>query len=301
MTGSIFTARFRRHNRIIGGLVLTGAGVGPFVAGLIALTYVLPQPHGPVAIGITIVCFLLAGLLPWRAIQHMSLGGNAYLRDRLAEKLSASGEDITPGAEKEFVGFSPGKDLLSWEGETDRDVGFLCEDEGALIYRGDEYCWTLRRQAIDSIKALSISGGPQRIVITWRATREPGRALTLASREARTLAGANQATQKLLHRLQEWKQRVSESEEQSPILGLPPTDTAGGYPMEQAPKGSCATLVSVGVVVTLSIWLVAPQLITAGYYYHGILWAGLIAVGGAMFATHFLAYLQTYEVSQKGS
>ena len=298
MAGSIFTARFRRHNRIIGGLVLTGAGVGPFVAGLIALTYVLPQPHGPVATGITIVCFLLAGLLPWRAIQFMSLGGNAYLRNRLAEKLPASGEDIAPGAEKEFVGFSPGKDLLSWEGETDRDVGFLYQDEGALIYRGDEYCWTLRRQAIDSIKALSISGGPQRIVITWRATREPGRALTLASREARTLSGANQATHRLGRSLQEWKARASDSQGQPPALGLPPTDTAGGYPLERAPTGSCATLLSVGVIVTLSIWFIVQWLITAGYYYHGVLWAGLIAVGGAIFTAHFLAYLQTYEARE---
>ena len=293
MAGSVFTAQFRHRNRVIAGLVLLAASSGPFLPGLAAITYLAPS--GPVAAGITLICFVLAGLLPWLVLDRLSLLGNDYLRRQLVAKLHNTGEDIEQVAWREFVGFSPGEELRNWDGETDRDVGLLSLEQGTLAYRGDEYSWVLRHELVDSIAAAPVSGGPQRVVINWHAPREPGRALTLGSREARTLRKANRATLELLHNLQQWKNAASVDAGEPPPLGLPPTDTSGSHPLDKPPIGSCASVLAVVIIVTLGIWYVAQRFISAGYYYHGILWAGLIAVSGAMFTVHFLSYLQSYE------
>lgn len=295
MADSVFTSRFKRRNRIIGGLTLTIAGTSPFVIGLVLISYLGPRLPQPVAAGIILLAFLLAGLLPWRALDRLALLGNRLLRQQLSEKLLKAADGISSIGEAELVGFSPGEELRSWEGETDHDVGFLSRDAGALIYRGDAYSWTLRREAIDTIEALPAGGGLQRIVVKWHAPREPGRAFTLGSRKAQTLRSANRATVELLHNLQQWKNATGDAAGLSLPLGLPPTDTSGSYLVEKAPAGSCATLLAVTAIITLSIWHVTQRFISAGHYYHGILWAGLIAVGGAMFTVHFLGYLQSYE------
>lgn len=295
MAGSVFTTQFKQRNRIIAGLMLIVAATSPFVVGLVLINYPGPWLSSAVAAGITALAFLLAALLPWRVVEHLALLGNKVLRQQLIEKLGSTGESIDSGVHREFVGFSPGRELRSWDGETDRDVGFLVMDRGALIYCGDEYSWTLRREAIEAIEVAPRAAQPHRVVVIWHAPREPGRAFTLASREAQTLRGANRASAKLLRDLRQWHNEVSDAGGPTPVLGLPPTDISGSYPVEKPPAGSCATLLAVTIIVTLSIWYVAQQFISAGYYYHGILWAGLIAVAGAMFVVHFLGYLQSYE------
>ncbi len=295
MAGSLFTAQFKQRNRIIAGIMLIIAATSPFLAGLLLINYLSPQFSGPIVAGITALAFLLAVLLPWHALHRLALLGNRSLGQQLTEKLASVKTDIDSPGRWEFVGFSPGQELRSWDGETDCDIGFLSMDEGALIYHGDEYSWTLRRAAIDAIQALPVSGGLQRVVVIWHAPREPERAFTLASREAQTLRGANRATARLLRDLRQWHSASSNDGGRPPALGLPPTDTSGSYPAEQPPVGSCATILAVTIIVSLSIWHVAQRFISAGYYYHGILWAGLIAAAGAMFTVHFLGYLQSYE------
>lgn len=293
MAGSVFTTRFRQRNRIIGGLVLLAAGTSPFLVGLVLITSSLPSGAAPAII--TLLCFVLAGLLPWLALDRLSLLGNDYLRQQLATKLPSGAEDTEELPQPEFVGFSPGEELRNWDGDTDSDVGFLTIGTDALVYRGDEYSWVLRRETIDTVQVVAVSGGLGRILIKWHAPREPGRALTLASREGRSLRKANRITAGLLRSLQRWKEAAGADADEPPPLGLPPTDISGSHLVDRPPTGSCATILAVTTIVTLSIWLAAQQFVSAGFYLHGILWAGLIAMGGAMFTVHFLSYLQSYE------
>ncbi|MCK4323058.1 MAG: hypothetical protein KAW89_00910, partial [Armatimonadetes bacterium] len=181
-----------------------------------------------------------------------------------------------------------------WEGETDRDVGFLELAEGALIYRGDSFSWSLRRENISSIELLEGSGTPQRIVINWHMPGQPGRAFTLASREANTLSGAQQATRALHSTLGQWHAAAS-SASAVPTLGSPPTSLAGSIPVEKLPTGACLSILSVVVITVLMAWYMAQQFIDRQLYYHAVLWAGLIVVAAMIFISYFLGYLQAAE------
>ena len=298
MTGSVFTAQFRQHNRRIAGLALLATGAGPFLTGLALITYVFASAPAPAGALVTLLCFALAGLLPWLALGHVAVLGNNRLRQRLAARLAATGADPEALTQGEFVGFSPGEQLRSWDGDTDRDVGLLALEPEALVYRGDEYTWVLRRQAIDALEPLPITNRLLRILVRWHAPRDPGRALTLASRQGRTLREANRTTAQLLHDLQQWKSAAHSDVGQPPALGLPPNDTSGSYLLDQPAAGSCSSLLAVTVIVALTMWHLAQRFISAGFYYHGVLWAGLVAVSAAVFTMHFLSYLQTYEAGE---
>ena len=273
------------------GLLLLAAGTVPFAAGLVTITYLLPSPTG-ISAGLATALALVVGLLlPWVSYQRLALFGNGYLRRSLAQKWEQAGHS-SPAAT--FVGFSPGSDLRMWEGETDQDVGFLELAEGALIYHGDSFSWSLRRESISSIDLLEEPGTPQRIIVHWHMPGQPGRAFTLSSREANTLSGAQQATRTLHGTLGQWYAAAS-SAGPVPTLGSPPTSLAGSTPVEKLPAGACLSILSVVVITVLMAWYVAQQLIGRGFYYHAILWAGLIVVAAMIFISYFLSYLQAAE------
>ncbi len=274
------------------GLLLLAAGTVPFAAGLVIITYLLPSPTGTSAGLATTLALVVGSLLPWVSYQRLALFGNGYLRSSVAQKWEEVGISA-PAAT--FVGFSPGEELRVWEGETDQDVGYLELADGVLIYHGDSFSWSLRRENIGSIEPMDEPGAPQRIVVHWHKPGQSGRAFTLASREANTLRGAQQATRALYDALGQWYAAGS-SAGVIPTLGSPPTTLAGSIPVEKLPTGACLSILSVVVITVLMAWYTAQQFIGRGFYYHAVLWAALIVVTAMIFISYFLSYLQAAEV-----
>ena len=291
MSESIFTTQFKRKAWVTAGLLLLVAGTVPFAAGLVIITYLLPSTTGTSAGLVTALALVVGLLLPWVSYQRLALFGNGYLRRSVAQKWEQAGHSLPATT---FVGFSPGSDLRMWEGETDQDVGFLELAAGALIYRGDSFSWSLRRENISSIDLKEEPGTPQRIVVHWHTPGQPGRAFTLASREVNTLSGAQQATRTLHGMLGQWYDAAS-SAGPVPTLGSPPTSLAGSIPVEKLPAGACLSILSVVVITVLMAWYMAQQFIDRGFYYHAVLWAGLIVVAAMIFISYFLSYLQAAE------
>ncbi len=290
----IFTAQFKRRIRLLAGLILFAAGTAPFAVGLLIITYLLPSATGPAAAAVTTIAFALGILLPLVSQDQLALLGNASLRRRVAEKVGTSDY---PREGMEFVGFSPGDTLRVWEGETDRDVGFLELTGTALVCRGDSFAWRLHRESLDSLERLETPGAPRRIIIGWHTPGQPSRQFTLASREARTLKGSNHATIMLYRKLKQWSEQAP-GDAEVPTLGSPPTSTKGSVQLEKVPAGSCLSVLSIALMTMLTVWYIAQRLILAGLYYHAILWSGLIAVGAMILASYFLSYLQATEARQ---
>lgn len=305
-----FTVNFKQRLRVTAATVTMVAGAAPFVAGLLAMQTLGDQPTGLLPATVALVSFVLGGMLPWLTQNVLGLAGNAGLRQRLAQRLV--GECSLEQAV--FVGFSPGQDLRVWQGETDRDVGFLCVSEESLAYHGDEYAWGLPRDLIDHIDMTPPEGGVLRILVHWHVPREVSRTFSLECREAHSLSGARKATGRLYARLREWYKAgdiqdatASGSEDRTAsvtghgtpylneALGLPPTDVTGGQAVDQPPSGSCASILSIGVIMLILIWRVAGAFFGYGRYYEGILWAGLISVLGALSMGYLLHYLQAWE------
>ncbi|MEN6644131.1 MAG: hypothetical protein ABFE08_16965 [Armatimonadia bacterium] len=322
-----FTAAFKHKIRIAAAGVTMLTGAAPFVAGLLALEALGDTPHGPVACGVAAASFILGGFLPWLAQNYMGLAGNATLRRRLRDRLLTDQTCDPSGAD--FVGFAPGERLRVWQGDTDRDIGFLVMNPDALVYYGDEFEWTLPRESVDHIDLAPTEPGLRRILIRWHAPREAGRTLSLESRDASSLSRARTATSELHYRLRAWwkheplpsssgpstgpesRWRVLRGDFQppaplagvrpeavSPTLGMPPTDLTGGQAIEDPPSASCAVIMALGIIVTLSIWRIAGGFFAYGQYYQGILWAGLISVLGALGTGYVLHYLQAWEAEQ---
>ena len=289
-----FTRQFKRKVRALAGLALLAAGTVPFAAGLIAITWLLPSATGLAAAVVSAAALALGIGLPWLVQNHLALLGNHELRQRLAEELTASGYPLEG---RQFVGFSPGDSLRLWEGETDRDVGFLELSDVGLVYRGDAFAWSLRRESIDSLELLESPGTPQRVVVAWHTPGQPRRHFSLGSREARTLKESNRATVALFRRLEQWYGQPA-AEGELPTLGWPPTSVAGSLPLEKLPAGSCLSVLAIVVMTVLAVWYAAQRSVSQGLYYHGILWAGLITVAAMILASYFLSYLQSSEARQ---
>jgi hypothetical protein len=298
-----FTPAFKQRVRVIAATVTMLAGAMPFVLGLLAIQSLGAQPTGVAPAAIAMTAFVLGGLLPWLTQNLMGLAGNAGLRRRLAQRL---GDSPLPGAA--FVGFAPGQDLRVWHGETDRDIGFLCLDRGALVYRGDDYEWALPRGLIDHLDLTPAEGTPPRILIHWHVPREVSRTFSLESREAGSITAARRATQELFTRLKEWYRAQPDGAAEvaaatadhsagQPQHGLPPTDLSGGQMVNQPASGSCVSILALGVIMLVLIWRIAGACFASGQYYEGILWAGLISVLGALGIGYLLHYLQAWEAA----
>ncbi len=292
-TVSFFTESFKARNRVIASAVIVLASAAPFALGLIVVTYFVADPRGWVALVVTALAFLAAGGFTWIVQDRFALLGNRWLRRKLAERL-ADCEDVTRGgAQPAFVGFGPGEDILVWEGETDLDVGFLCLGESGLAFLGDRFTWSLSRDRIDRIDLTPAPMGPRRIVIHWHAPRESGRAFTLESREASSLRQADARTIDLFRGLRTWSLVDAAAAGHPLVLGHPPTDQYGGRPIGEPAAGWCATTLGMMVIIVVTIWYLAGEMLKSGYTYHAALWAGFVFVGGAVFTRCLLHYLQS--------
>lgn len=270
----------------------------PYAAAFLGMALVPGLESSAAGSALAGVAVLLSALLPWALHGRLTLLGNRQLEQALRQRLG-------PEAVGEFVGFSAGAEIRSWEGETDQDLGFLALEGNSLVYWGDQYSWSLRQQSIDQIQLQSLAGdqptpvGLLRVTVYWHGPRDPGRALTLASREADTLAQANLATRELHAQLRRWWSEGAPEAELTPLLGAPPTDTRGGVLLDRPAPGSCLSALAVAMISFSLLWYLAGGLVHVGHYNRAVLWAGLILMLAIVFTAHFLTYLQVYQARQQ--
>lgn len=288
----IFNAAVRRRYSLLANAASFLAALAPFGLGLMALHFLAPEGSGPVAFLVAGTALLCVPLLTWLVHNHVALAGNTLLRRRLLERLAREGREFPPFVRPLFVGFAPGDRPLLWDGDTDRDIGFLAAWGNSLVYYGDEFSFSLPREHIDRIEPTSPSVGPGRILIRWHARRESNRAFTLVSREAKDLRGSRRATRQLLNQLYAWVSRPPEPGEPAPVLGLPPTDTSGGVPVDAVPGGSCPTMLAMMAAITVAAWQVAAPLVATARYAHAIL------ATGAVFTLGFTALSTVFRLLQ---
>ena len=295
MSEPVFNSRVRTVNRTLAFLGLLTLGAAPYAAAFLALALAPGLERGPLGTAVAAGALVLSAFLPWALQGRLALIGNTRLRRAVHHRLGAA-------ATGEFVGFSPTAELLSFEGETDQDVGFLDWEGNTLIYRGDRYSWTLRREALDEITvggmlqtpepSVRIPGGAQRVAVYWHGPREPGRALTLASREGDTITATNRVTLDLARRLRAWWEQEHPEPDETPLLGLPPLDMRGAVPLGRPAPGSCLSVLALAVIAGALLWQTASALAPVGQYPRGILWAGLIVTLAIVATGQVLAYLQ---------
>ena len=280
---------------MIAASVTMAAGVAPFVVTLAVLEYWVSPP--PYAVGLlTVATFVAAGLAPWYTHGSLALLGNYALRQRLGRR---AGTDLQAPVEElgaVFVGFSPGEELRIWDGETDRDVGFLSILADTLTYAGDEFKWSLPRAQIDNVALGVPVAGIRRIIVRWHVPRGGPRAFSIVCREANTLQALSVVNARLYRALRDWLWRDRPSPSGIPLKwGYPPTDTSGGWTLDRPISGGCISVMAIALIVVLSIWRVSGALLAVEDYYTAVLWAGLIAVVGAVFTGYLLNYLHYWE------
>jgi hypothetical protein len=282
-----------RHRRLGAAFLLLGATV-PYAVAFTAFTYWPALEFSQLGTALAGLALVASALLPWLGQDRVALLGNRGLRHALYGRLQ-------PEPVSMFVGFSPGGEVRSWEGETDQDVGFLELVGNTLVYRGDRHAFTLRRESLDGLGLASLGGpqtaawGPVRIAVRWRAPGEPGQVFTLASREAGRLAQANRATRALAERLQVWLREGDSGPDLAPVLGPPPTDVRGSVPLDRPAPGSCLSALSLGVIALSLTWWLAGGLVREGLYNRAMLWAGLLVILALVAAAQVLAHLQAHE------
>ncbi|MFW5866596.1 MAG: hypothetical protein ACOCX2_02195 [Armatimonadota bacterium] len=276
----IFGADRRRRYNLIASVASFLVATLPFVLGFLVVRFIFPDDTGPVPTMIAIVALAVAPLGMWLAHNRLALAGNRGLRERLAERLREHGEALPEGVEPVFIGFSPGDQQLVWDGDTDRDIGFLAAWGDSLVYRGDEFEWFLPRDRIDIIEPMQPVAGISRIRIRWHAPRESNRSFTIVSREAADLREAREKTHALLQQLYAWAARPPEAESVPPKLGMPPTEVRGGRRMESAPGGSCAVTLAITAATTVGAWQVGAPFVADEKYAHAILAAGCVFAAG---------------------
>ncbi len=294
----LFDKAFKTRNRLIAATGMLLAAALPFVAGLtgLALLDSLFQ-GGPVPAAwdgtVTAAAFILAAWLPWQAGNLLGLSGNRGLRLALIRKITSERPADLRDTGR-FVGFSPGDQLRTWDGETDCDVGFLTILPEALLYVGDQYAWTLRREHVDRVELSPQTAGIRRVVIRWHAPREPGRSFTIEARDGATMRRVNAVTMSLAEELTRWSAAEGVDGADVPHYGNPPTDAPGALTVDGPAPGSCAATLCIATIATVTIWRVAGDFIRAREYFHGILWSGLITVLAAGLTFHVLNYLQSW-------
>lgn len=295
----IFGARLRRRYNYLLALATFVVAMAPFASGLLIVHLIWPDESGIAPLAIAGVALVLAPLGTWLVYNRLALGGNAVMRWRLRERIESEGHSFPEGVEPVFVGFSPGDEPLIWDGDTDRDIGFLAAWGDSLVYYGDDFEWHLPRDRIDIIEPMQPIAGVRRIMIRWHAPRESNRAFTIASREARDLRGASRATDQLLQQLYAWVSRPSETNQEAPRLGMPPTDASGGRPIDSSPGGSCVVMLAVLAATVVGAWQVSAPWVEEGRYSHAILASGCIFVLGFTLLNAVLRLVQWAEEADR--
>ncbi|NLO06272.1 MAG: hypothetical protein GX131_10640 [candidate division WS1 bacterium] len=293
--GRIFGAEVRRRYNLLLGLATFAAGLLPFALGLVIVELLWPTESDPLAILVAATALLVSPLATWMAHNRLGLAGNSSFRRRLRERIEQEEWSFPSEVRPIFVGFSPGEEQLIWDGDTDRDIGFLAAWGDALVYRGDDFEWHLPRDRIDIIEPMQPLAGVNRILVRWHAPRESNRSFTLVSREANDLRGAREATGQLLQQLYAWVSSPPAEDAEVPKLGMPPTDLDGGRPADAAPGGSCAVTVALTAAMMVGAWQVGRPMIEAGRYAHALLAAGCVFVAGGALVNGALRLLQWAE------
>ena len=298
MAARVFTPNLKRRNRLVAAAVTMASGVAPFVVTLAIMQFWSTSP--PYAVGLlTAATFVAAGLAPWYSHGTLALLGNYGLKQRIRRLAEAEFGSDAEQLGAVFVGFSPGEKLRIWDGETDRDVGFLAVRNDALVYAGDEYRWSLPREQIDQVELAPATAGVRRIVVWWHLPRQGPRALSLVCREANTLEGVSLVNRRLYEALRNWVWSSQRAARDTAVKwGYPPTDVSGGWAIDRPISGSCASILAMTVIIILTIWRVSGALLADGDYYSAILWAGLIAVVGAVFIGYLLNYLHSWDAAK---
>jgi len=200
----IFSAAVRRRYSLLLTVATFGSALGPFVVALLLFEVLWPEGQDEMS-GLLVVCTLLLAVLGPFVIQNrLGLSGNTRLRARLWARVQGRLADSPDGIEPVFVGYSPGDDVMLYHGDTDQDIGFLAAWGDTLVYFGDAFSWHLPRERIDDIEVIEVAPGMERITVRWHAPREPGRAFTFVSREARNMRQARRATAALFGQLLAW-------------------------------------------------------------------------------------------------
>jgi len=271
------------------------AGVAPFVVTLAILEYWISPPPYAIAL-LTVATFVAAGLAPWYSHGSLALLGNYALKQRVGRLAGADIEATVEELGAVFVGFSPGEEIRIWDGETDRDVGFLSILGDTLIYIGDEYKWSLPRAQIDQLSLGVPIAGVRRIIVRWHIPRGGPRTFSIVCREANTLQALSVVNTRLYRALRNWLWRDTPSPPGVSLKwGYPPPDTSAGWALDKPISGGCLSVMAIALIVVLTIWRVSGALLAGGDYYAAVLWAGLIAVLGAVFTGYLLNYLHYWE------
>jgi len=291
----IFNRVLRRRYSLLLILATFVSAVAPFAIGLAVLERLWPEGGGLGPPLTVVAALLLAGMAPWYTQNRLGLAGNRTLRTRVWQCVRERAEGAPRGVQPVFVGFAPGERVLTWDGDTDQDIGFLAAWGDTLVYFGDRHSWHMPRERIDGIEPFQPAAGLRRIAIRWHAPRESQRAFTLVCREANDIRGAERATNELLNQLYTWAASPPVSGVAPPVLGLPPTDVSGGVPLDTTVRGSCAAFAAVALITVIAAWQVAMPLTEAGRYYQALLWAGGILVLGTMSVNLVLRLLQWAE------
>ncbi len=291
----VFGAAVRRRYNLIVSVATFLAAALPFAVGLLILELVWPHGKGLGPMIVAAAALILGPVATWATHNRLGLAGNETLRAKLRRRIREEGHTFPEGVDPVFVGFSPTDQPLAWDGDTDRDIGFLAAWGDALVYYGDDFTWYLPRSRIDIIEPIQPAAGVPRILIRWHAPRESNRSFTIVSREASDLRGARQATMALLQQLYAWVARPPQTDREAPKLGMPPTDASGGTPIDSAPGGSCAVLAAIFAATAVAAWQVAGPMVDAEQYAYAALWSGLVFVGGFGLTTAALRLLQWAE------
>ncbi len=298
MAAQFYTKEFKQRNRVTAAAVTMAAGVAPFLVAIAVLQFWMSPPPFARAL-VTAATLICAGLAPWYSHGTLALLGNLQLKKQVSAIAAEAFGESVEGVGGVFVGFSPGEKIRIWEGETDRDVGFVALQGGSLVFVGDEYRWRLPKEQIEQIELVPPTAGVWRIVIRWHARAEGARALSMVCREANTIDGLEIVTRRLYGALRAWYWAdIPADPERAPRWGYPPTDVGGGWDIDRPIGGSCTTVIAVGAMVALTIWRVSGTLVESEAYYMAILWAGLIAAVGAVLIGYLLNYLRAWEADR---
>lgn len=290
-TGILFSSAFRNRTRFLAGAGLILASTVPFGVGLLVVNYLLPDPRGVAAAVVAGACLALSLLLTAWAQNRLALVGNGWLRRQMRLQREECRRQ-TGEASPTFVGFAPGDMVFTWEGDTDLDVGYLCIVNDTLVCFGDQFEWSLHKELIDQIE-MTPPLNSRRVIVRWHEPREAGRAFTLSVREGPSLKAADAQTLALYERLSAWLAKPAEDSERDFTLGAPPTSLYGGLRWDQPVAGWCATTLALGAMGIVTLWYVVNRMFEQQLYWHAVLWAGLISIGGAVVTRVILHYLQS--------
>ncbi len=156
--------------------------------------------------------------------------GCQALMKKWREKLENEG--IFPEAwQGIFVGLSPSPELMTYENNTDWDIGYLFLNRDRLCYVGEQARFALRSDQVVEIKLMNDSLGwlkYERVHIHWfDAEKNAVKTLNIHSCAARSILDGNRQSRELAQKLRAWKSPATLGPELQPRLADLPTPKLG--------------------------------------------------------------------------